>query len=301
MMKKIIMTIMLLLIFGLVACQNTTTKEDDKNTEPNPYEENLKVLTIGNSFSDDSVDELWKIATSWGVDNVIVGMLYIGGTSLQDHYNNLRLGSEGNNYTYYKYQGIHRNARPEQTILDGLTDEAWDVIMVQQVSGFSGIYSSYNSPEPYLQTLLDYINEHKTNDDAKIAFNMTWAYSKTSNHGDYWRYERDQDTMYDAITKTAKQVLDDFDDIDFVIPTGTAIQNARPFIGDHNMTRDGYHLDHTTGRYIAAMMVFKEITNLSLTPIKHRTSGLDVTQMNLIKEAVEAAHKNPYNYTKIEG
>ena len=39
------------------------------------------------------------------------------------------------------------------------------------------------------------------------------------------------------------------------------------------------------------MMVFKEITNLSLTPIKHRTSGLDVTQMNLIKEAVEAAHK----------
>ena len=76
-------------------------------------------------------------------------MLYIGGTSLQDHYNNLRLGSEGNNYTYYKYQGIHRT--PE-TILDGLTDEAWDVIMVQQVSGFSGIYSIII--EPYLQTFL---------------------------------------------------------------------------------------------------------------------------------------------------
>lgn len=38
-----------------------------------------------------------------------------------------------------------------------------------------------------------------------------------------------------------------------IIPTGTAIQNARTsFVGDH-MNRDGYHLDLKIGRYTAAL------------------------------------------------
>lgn len=297
-MKKILILCIALCSLMIGACSSNT--KDSNDNKPNPYEDQLKVLAIGNSFSDDSVDELWKIATSWGIEDVTIGMLYIGGTSLQDHYNNILKGESGNNYTYFKYQGIHRTSRPDQTIKEGLIDEPWDVIMVQQVSGLSGVYESYNTPEPYLQTLLDYIKENQLNENGQIALNMTWAYSKTSNHHDYWRYNRDQETMYEAIVTTAQQVLNSFKDISFVIPTGTAIQNARPFIGDHHMTRDGYHLDHTTGRYIAAMTVFKAITGLDLNPIRHRTSGITIETMNLVKSAVDAAIKEPFEFTKIQ-
>ena len=159
-MKKILILCIAFCSLMIGACSSNT--KDANDNKPNPYEDQLKVLAIGNSFSDDSVDELWKIATSWGIEDVTIGMLYIGGTSLQDHYNNILKGESGNNYTYFKYQGIHRTSRPDQTIKDGLIDEPWDVIMVQQVSGLSGVYESYNTPEPYLQTLLDYIKNCPT-------------------------------------------------------------------------------------------------------------------------------------------
>lgn len=297
-MKRLIRLLtVLLLTITLIGC-SSNKKVDDEG--PYPFEESLKVLAIGNSFSDDSVDELWKIATSWGIPDVTVGMVYRGGTSLEDHYRNIIIGESGTAYTYFKYQGVQRTSVPDITINYGLIDEDWDVIMIQQVSGLSGIYESFNSPEPYLQTIIDYINEHKTNEDAKIAWNMTWAYSQTSNHADYWRYERNQMTMYNAIVAAAKKLPNDFPEIEIILPVGTAIQNARPFIGDHNMTRDGYHLNHFTGRYVAAMMVFKQITGLDLSPIKHRPTGMEVATRELVKKAVEAAYENPYEVSEIK-
>lgn len=306
-MKRFLAIIVILLLsLVLIACNKKDTNVDDiynpnpVPTEPNPYKDSLKVLAIGNSFSDDSIDELWKIATSWGIPSVKVGMVYRGGTSLEDHYNNIIKGESGNAYTYFKYEGVNRTSIPDTTIKYGIEDEQWDVILIQQVSGLSGLYETYNSPEPFLQVMIDHINEHKTNQEVKIAWNMTWAYSKTSNHHDYYRYEKDQMKMYEAITSSAIKVFKDYDDIKMVIPNGTAIQNARPFIGDENMTSDGYHLNHSTGRYVAAMMVFKQITGLDLKDIKHRPQNMTIATRELVKEAVEAAYIDPFNFNEIK-
>ena len=46
--------------------------------------ETVKILSIGNSFSQDSVYYLYDIAESAGV-NVVIGNLYFSGSSLQRH------------------------------------------------------------------------------------------------------------------------------------------------------------------------------------------------------------------------
>ena len=46
------------------------------------------------------------------------------------------------------------------TLLQGLQDEAWDIITMQQSSGKSGLPDTYDI---VLQELIDYVNANKTN------------------------------------------------------------------------------------------------------------------------------------------
>jgi len=52
-----------------------------------PQKETIKILAIGNSFSDDAVEYLDELAIADSVP-LIVGNLYIGGCSLQRHWKN---------------------------------------------------------------------------------------------------------------------------------------------------------------------------------------------------------------------
>ena len=49
----------------------------------------MKILAIGNSFSQDATRYLYQIAKSNGDDFTVVN-LYIGGCTLEMHYNNLK-------------------------------------------------------------------------------------------------------------------------------------------------------------------------------------------------------------------
>ena len=49
----------------------------------------MKVLAIGNSFSQDATHYLHKIAASDGVEMKVVN-LYIGGCSLEQHWKNIQ-------------------------------------------------------------------------------------------------------------------------------------------------------------------------------------------------------------------
>ena len=82
---------------------------------------------------------------------------------------------------------------------------------------------------------------------------QTWAYASTSKHSGFKNYNCNQLTMYQAIADAVKKAAK-VNKIKIVIPSGTAIQNARTsFIGDH-LNRDGNSLIH--GQLIA-VVVFK--------------------------------------------
>ena len=45
----------------------------------------LRILAIGNSFSTDSMQYLYQIAKNAGVEEIVLGNLYYGGCSLDEH------------------------------------------------------------------------------------------------------------------------------------------------------------------------------------------------------------------------
>ena len=90
----------------------------------------MKVLSIGNSFSEDAQRYLHAIAENEGLD-LFSANLYIGGCSLELHYNNLISAVEL--YMYYENAEFVRSS----TIKEGIAAHDWDVITLQQASHFS--------------------------------------------------------------------------------------------------------------------------------------------------------------------
>lgn len=202
----------------------------------------MNVLCIGNSFSQDATRYLHQISD----DKIFVRNLYIGGCSLETHWDNIQNANE-----YYEYQ---KNGRMLKmiSINSALTKKKWDYITVQQVSHFSGMEETY---EPYLTNILNFLREKCPN--AKIVFHRTWAYDDKSTHAGFLNYSNNRKKMIDEIIKTTdffanKHGLE-------IIPNGEAIELARDlpeFQGELNITRDGFHLSFDYGRYLAGLVMY---------------------------------------------
>lgn len=209
----------------------------------------MKILSIGNSFSQDST-ALLQLLT----DKITARNLYIGGCSLDMHAANIE-----NDAAKYELQ---ENGEKMQNALVGvkeaLISDKWDYITVQQVSGRSGVYESFY---PYLGELLDYVRKYS---DAEIVLHETWSYEIGSGHHDFAIYNSDREQMAQAIKKTyekvsAKENLR-------IIRVGEAVQNlrAKPSFdyknGGLSLTRDGFHLSLSYGRLLAASVWCKFFT-----------------------------------------
>ena len=201
----------------------------------------MKILSIGNSFSQDST-ALLQLLT----DKITARNLYIGGCSLDMHAANIE-----NDAAKYELQ---ENGEKMQNALVGvkeaLISDKWDYITVQQVSGRSGVYESFY---PYLGELLDYVRKYS---DAEIVLHETWSYEIGSGHPDFAIYNSDREQMAQAIKETyekvsAKENLR-------IIRVGEVVQNlrAKPSFdyknGGLSLTRDGFHLSLSYGRLLAA-------------------------------------------------
>lgn len=296
--------VLLLSAFSLGACaapSNSNNGNEDKPDDPkdDPIEEekgwnmdeNLKILTIGNSFSDDSMEYVANIALDLGVKNVQLGNLFIGGCSLSKHYNNAIKDLKA--YEYRTNDGSGWKNRKGVSISEAIESEDWDYISLQQNSGDSGKASSYS---PYLEDLIDFII-NTADEHSKIVFNMTWAYQQNSTHQEFAKYNKDQMTMYKAIVNAVDEKVVSNSDISLVIPVGTAIQNARTsFIGD-NLTRDGYHLNMDYGRYIAGLTFVKTLTELDITKVNYCPSNVDEDYKKVAIESANNAFLTPFEVT----
>lgn len=252
----------------------------------------IKILSIGNSFSADSFQWLPDILKDAGEDDATVAYLYIGGCSLQRHFDNI--SEPTTDYTYYKNTGNGWEATPEATLLHGIKDEAWDVILFQQASHFSGKPYTYAPLKP----LMEFVDANKTNPSVRYGFNMTWAYQSNSVHQAFSNYGSDQMTMYRAICATVKATVCTEPSIYKVFPTGTVIQNLRLGVIGDRLTRDGFHLSLFEGRYAAAMNIAYglgyPIDNVTFVPEGACFSEKFVTE---VKHAVVNASFVPFEVT----
>ena len=73
-----------------------------------------------------------------------------------------------------------------------------------------------------------------------------------------------------------------------------AIQNARIASGDDDLTRDGYHLDLTIGRYIASCTWYEAIFGESVIGNSFIPEGMTPEQARIAQEAAHAAIIAPF-------
>lgn len=254
----------------------------------------VKILAIGNSFSQDAVENyLYELAKT---DNkkVVIGNLYIGGCSLETHLNNAL-----NNHSAYEYRKININGNKTNqkgtTLETALKDENWDYISFQEVSSLSGFTTTYYV---HLPLLMNYVRQHTTNNDVTFMLHQTWAYAEDSNHCGFARYGNDQLKMYRAIVNTAYSVAKTLQ-INVVIPSGTAIQNGRTSSVGDNFCCDGYHLNHGIGRFTAACTWYGKIFGANVTENTYIPEGLTRKESKIAKKSAYYAILYPKKITII--
>ena len=108
----------------------------------------MKILAIGNSFSQDATRYLHQIARSGG-DLLEVFNLYIPGCPLERHYRNM-LGDKRD----YLLEVNGQKTNFSVSMKEALLSQPWDVITLQQLSYQASKPASY---QPYLNEVAAYI------------------------------------------------------------------------------------------------------------------------------------------------
>jgi len=236
----------------------------------------IKVLSIGNSFSQDAHKWLNPISQNGGEEIYCVN-LYIGGCSLKTHWENF-LSDE----PLYDLE-INGEKKGNINISDALKMDRWDVITLQQASPVSGRPQSYL---PYLPKLAE--NVRRICPGAKLYIQQTWAYEQVQiKEPQISRFESiyasDQREMY-------RRIVDAYEMASLlisapIIPVGKVIQRLRETVPEfdfeacgRSLNRDGYHLDLIYGRYAAALTWYgvltgRDVREVSFVPFVDEREG----------------------------
>ncbi|WMJ90146.1 DUF4886 domain-containing protein [Anaerocolumna sp. MB42-C2] len=244
----------------------------------------IKILCIGNSFSQDSTTYLFDLAKTGGIDTKVVN-LYIGGCSLERHWDNIT-GKKAD----YEYQLNGVPTGKYVTIKEVLTEEDWDIVTMQQCSGFSGLIDTYH---PYSKDLSAYVSQYAPK--AKQLIHQTWAYEIDSDHSQYELYHRSQEEMYQALRKCYSTVAQELS-LD-IIPFGEVIQKLRTLPafdyknGGKSLCRDGFHMHYLYGRYALAATWYEYVIKGNLLvnnylPPRGEEASIDKDEIQLIKACI---------------
>ena len=174
----------------------------------------MKILSIGNSFSQDAQRYLHRLAKADGVDLKSVNLM-VGGCSLRTHYLNML-----DDAAAYGFEFNGETTGIRVSIRQALVSDDWDYITLQQASPFSTKEETYF---PYVEELAKYVKKYCPN--AKILIHQTWAYEEGSEKLKKLGYESTEE-MFNLIRSSyAKAALSI--SADGIIPCGEVMQMRR--------------------------------------------------------------------------
>ncbi len=241
----------------------------------------VKVLAIGNSFSQDAIEQyLYELARAQG-DSLVIGNAYIGGCSIDRHYTNLVKDSAL--YAYRKVVGGVRSERKKWTLKQIIRDEQWDIISLQQASQLSGVFDSYKNLPAFKRLVESYV----TNFHVEFVWHMTWAYAEDFKSSRFQPYDYKQRQMYSDIVSTMLSVMPAIGN-PRIVPTGTAVQLVRYRLGDI-LNRDGMHLSYTLGRYTAACTWCEFLTGRIVDGNSYYPATINETEAQICQEEAHEA------------
>ena len=334
---KRFLTLFLAMVFavGLLAgCGSSTTEEPTQTTaaevaEPTqPGEEGkyMKILTLGNSGAVDCGHMLAYVAATEGYENFKVATLYYSGCSLTQH-----VGFMSQNAAEYKlYVSSTEDPNNPPTIMNEVTMQQalrydyWDIIIMQGSSW--EIACQETTIESNIQALQKYARENCLNPYAKFVWHMGWVaptdnalldtYPYPENNVYYTRYltfGNNRDNFYNAVVKCNQEKIVPNETFQYIIPTGTAMENAlSSYFEEKDLHRDYYHatdLARVMVSYVWMCRLFG-IEQLDELKVDHipaslfkSTQGtedyvLTESDKAIILESVNNALKNPFTVTQ---
>ena len=334
-LKRILtLTLAMLMILGMfTACGgngNTETQpQTTEATEPTqPGEEGkiLKVLTLGHSLAVDCGHMLARIAAAEGYESMKVGTLYYSGCPLYRHVEFLTYNKP--EYNLY----ISSTDKPDMIpdITNGVTMEYalqfdyWDIIIMQ--GGVFEIAETAKYTDGNLKTIQKYAQEKCMNPNVKFAWHMAWAPPVENTLRDqypypddntyyksYLPYGDDRTLLYNTIAKCVQDIIVTDETFQFVIPTGTAMENAlSSYLEETDIHRDYVHATDWA-RVMNSYLWFCKLTGVEeLKEIKMDTIPvvffkstqdsqdrvLTDAEKDLILECVNNALKTPFAMTQ---
>ena len=293
----------------------------------------LKILTLGHSLAVDSCHMLNLVAAAEGYNQPLeIATLYYSGCPLYKHVNYLT----NNSAVYDLY--VSSVSTPEKppviqkgvTMKYGIQYADWDIIIMQggvfEIAYDKTYTEIARDGKNRIQIIQDYVNQHKINPDAIFAWHMPWAtptdttlrdmypYSPNSYYTSYEAFNDDRSQFYNAITGcVGKNIVTDPTFI-YLIPSGTAIENAlSSHLVESDLHRDYAHVTDY-GRVIAAYTWYCTLTGVDhldeikldsipkafLKSTEDKTQDRVLTDMEkaIILEAVNNALKNPLQMTQ---
>lgn len=291
------------------------------NIEKEAKDETLKILGIGNSYTQDTMWILGEVYKAQKNQNVELGVAYYSGCRLDQHvkfYNGSEAVYQYNHWDAASGKWVSTSNMTLKEIIDA-TD--WDLVSMQQGSGTSGVESTYNSD---IQTIQSFVKS-TLGYTPTFFWNMTWSYPEVDIPTDNYTldnapnannfkkyYNSDQEYMYSMICQTVQNKIVPDSTFQWIMPVGTAVQNAKSgFMTDYDLYRDYTHLNDFS-RLMAAYVWFSRIEGavpqqflLDRVPaaVKKSYTGagdmvLTEAQFNLLQESVRNACQTPFAVTQ---
>ena len=243
-------------------------------------EKPLKVLMIGNSFSICNLREMPNVASAMG-KRLDLASLFIGGCSLERHWNNVVAASTNAAFRPYRFDrtvgGKKVVENGKANIPDALVLDKWDVVTVQQASHFSWRPETF---EPFGGSLVAKVRELAP--QAKIVVQETWSYPPWDKR--LKKFGFDQAEMYRRLRATYAGFAGKygFD----VIPVGTAAE----IVPDRNLlfTKPDFHFNRE-GVYLQGLAFTAKLFGVDVRKCPYRPDWMPEDRAEAIKAAVMSA------------
>ena len=233
----------------------------------------IRILGIGNSYMTEGTRELVGFLTAEGLteDEIDLEIAYYPARTLEAWYEAIRDGGGYEQLVQFKYNAsTHEWYRTAEhnvaNIRDTISGKSWDLIILQEFPSFNNSAPNASEYYSYYETLASTITLCKSlcpNDQVQFGWHMIWSNDQyIANNYSVW------EKIGDACMRTAK-----LSDVSFVIPSGTALQNAyntTPFRGyeHHFLLMDQIgHPAAGAARYIISATWFESL----IAPIFGRT------------------------------
>jgi hypothetical protein len=207
----------------------------------------MNVLAIGNSFSQDATRYLHQIAACGGAELTVVN-LYIGGCSLERHWQNAR-----QDLAEYAVEINGEATGRLVSLKEMLRQDTWDIVTLQQVSQLSVDYRTY---QPYLTDLSAMVRQLAPS--ARQMIHQTWAYEQGSDRLMIELGYQDQSDMHRDLCLAYAQAARDLGGLT-IIPSGASFQAAIRQ-GLTPLHRDTFHASLGLGRCLLGLTWYTALT-----------------------------------------